>query len=127
MRPFKIYQFTIIIIISLIAMSCSAQKHPIAGTWTSTSISNPAPFFKNTLPDNRPGTVIFSADKKGTFTWRNKEDKNIIAGKFTLSGNQLNLEGKNEKPVKLKVVIETDKMSLLTDDGFTFSFRRSLQ
>jgi len=127
MKPFKIHRFTIIIIIALTAASCSTQKHSIIGTWTSTSISNPAPFFKNTLPDNTPGIVIFSADENGTFTWQNKKEKNIIEGKFTLSGNQLNLEGNNEKPVKLKVIIDADKMSLLTNDGFTFAFRRSLQ
>jgi len=127
MKRLKLHQFIIIIITALTLASCSTPKASITGTWTSTSISNPAPFFKNTLPDNRSGLIIFSPAPDGTFTWHHKEEKKIVTGTYTLSGNKLTLEVKDEKPVKTKIHIEGEKMSLLTNDGFTFTFRRSRQ
>lgn len=115
---------TVILLILLAAsVSCRPPGPLVVGTWESTSISNPAPLFKNTLPDKRTGTVIFTLTKMNTFTWKNKDEKQVINGKWGQTGQELTLAVKGEKRIVLTASREKDVLTIRTDDGFTFTFK----
>lgn len=61
----------------------------------------------------------------GSFTWQHKDEKNIIKGSYTISREELYLLAEKEEKIKVKINITDGQLSLLTGDGFTFSFRKT--
>ena len=125
MKMRKISRILLAVITVYNLTSCTPKKADIIGTWKSTSISNPADLFKKTLPDRNPGTVIFTAGKKGTFTWQDKKDASHLTGSYTLEKDTMTLHALNEKPVVVKLKVTQEILILKTDDDFTYTFRRA--
>ncbi len=118
----------LILTAALLAQStgCSSVQSRLTGTWSSVSIENPDPLFKDTLPDRKIGAVAitFYPDKK--FKWIDFRDKVEMKGIFSLEKNTLVLTHSKEAiPLLFSYSWGSNKLVLKTDDGFTFSFIRS--
>ena len=118
----KYYQAAILII-SFMFFSCSFYKKELCGSWGSILIDNKSSFFAKTLPSSVKGEVVLTFDENDRFTWINKNEKLYLSGKYRLIGNKIyfNIE-KEVNPLEVKFRFQNDKLIILTDDGFSFTF-----
>ena len=118
----KNYPAMILIITSML-FSCSSHKRELCGSWGSILIENKSSFFAKTLPTSVKGEVILTFDENERFTWINKNEKLYLSGKYRLKGNKIYFDIEKEvNPLEVEFKFLNDKLIILTDDGFSFTF-----
>ncbi len=139
MRILKV--LTSILMFFLIMTGCSGtinvisteeQPPTVVGEWLSSSVVNNDPFFEDL---KFPGNIKFTFNENGTFEWidytikgRNVNIETYSTGTYVIdSNNKLTAhDEKSNEDVVCDIIIESDKLTLTTDDGFIFEFDRVL-
>ncbi len=112
-----------VLIIPLVLLCCSAGKRELYGSWGSILIENSAPLFAKTLPTSVKNEVVLTFDENDRFTWSNKNEKLYLSGKYRVDGKRIYLDIEKEgAPLKVEFKIRNDRLIILTDDGFSFTF-----
>lgn len=115
-----------IMIILIIYSSCSNKNTEISGLWESISIENDSSLFAKTLPSYIKGEVLLTFSGDGRFRWINQGEKLDLSGKYRLVENMIYFEIESEvSPLKVKYKLLKNKLIIMTDDGFTYTFVRN--
>jgi len=122
----NIFLKSAIIIIFPVLFSCYTEKTKLYGSWESILIEHKSPFFNKTLPSSKRGEVLLTFNENSEYSWFNKSENLNLTGKFTSDGNTINFTIKNDvNTVKAEFKFNGDKLSIITEDGFTFTFVKS--
>lgn len=120
--------FILILSLTVICLAgCRSPQNKVFGSWHTVSIENPDPFFKNTLPDTRIGSIRVSFLPHKKFQWIDTEYGREITGSYHIENNSIHLTGiSNEEALILKFSFnEKEQLVIKTDDGFIFTFEES--
>ncbi len=112
-----------LILLSCLIFSCSVKNIIPYGAWESILIENRSSLFAKTLPDYSEREVLLTFSENNKFTWINKKDKLSLSGEFTVTGNKIyfKIYG-GEKPLETEFSLYDNKLVIITDDGFRFTF-----
>lgn len=126
-RKYKYYPAAILII-SAILFSCYAKERELYGSWESILIENRSSFFAKTLPSSVKGEVLLAFMHDKTFRWINETEKLNLSGKYSSEGNKIifNINGEM-KPLEVEFKFQNDKLIIITDDGFSFTFVKKIK
>lgn len=104
---------------------CVGRELYLVGTWTSMSITNQSPFFKDTLPDTKLGSVKASFDQSGYFIW-DDIDGSRITGTYILDGKHLVMTSSTEnETTRLSYDLTGNRLVIESEDGFVFTFTKN--
>ena len=106
--------------------ACASQNLLLTGSWGSTEITHPSPFFSGALASNTGRKVRLVLDQYGTFTWL--EPAGVChSGTYLIQGDALLLNAlPGEEHIRLDYTFRGDELRLKTPDGFMFEFRKTL-
>ncbi|WNM57541.1 hypothetical protein [Candidatus Nitrospira allomarina] len=115
--------FTIFCAVGIFA--CASQDFLLTGSWESTEITHPSPFFSGALASNTGRNVSLILNRHGTFTWVEPEGV-CHSGVYRIQGQALLLIPSPEKErIRLDYTFRGDELRLKTPDGFMFEFRKT--
>jgi hypothetical protein len=118
--------FPAIMIILIIYSSCGNENRKISGSWESISIDNNSSLFAKTLPSFKKGEVFLTFSGGGRFNWINLGEKLNLSGKYRLVDDMIYFTIENEvSPLKVKYMFQDNKLVIITDDRFIYTFVRS--
>jgi len=124
-KEYKYYP-AVILILSSVLFCCSPQRRELCGSWESVLIENRSPFFAKILPSSVKGEIILTFDENNRFTWINKKEKLYLSGKYRMEKNKIYFDiGKETIPVKMEFNFQNNKLLIITDDGFLFTFLKN--
>ena len=105
--------------------ACVTQDHLLTGSWGSTEITHPSPFFSG-VPASNPGrNVRLILDRHGTFTWL-EPDGVCHSGTYLIQGHALLLTASPAREhIRLDYTFRGDELRLKTPDDFIFDFRKT--
>lgn len=104
---------------------CVGREPYLVGTWSSVSITNQSPFFKNTLPDFKLGSVKASFDRDGHFLWV-YIDGPRITGTYILDGKHLVMTSSAEnETTRFFYSFTGNRLVIKSEDGFIFTFTQN--
>jgi hypothetical protein len=105
--------------------ACSSQNLLLTGSWGSTEITHPSPFFSGALASNTGRNVRLVLDQYGTFTWLESEDV-CHSGTYRIQGHALLLTASpGNEPIRLDYTFRGDELRMKSPDGFMFEFRKT--
>ncbi len=106
--------------------SCASQDLLLTGSWGSTEITYPSPFFSGALAPTTGRNVMLLLDQSGEFTWLESEG-NCHSGTYLIQGHALLLTAsRGGEHIRLDYTVRGDQLRLKSPDGFRFDFRKSL-
>ncbi|GJL59119.1 MAG: hypothetical protein NPIRA03_19760 [Nitrospirales bacterium] len=106
-------------------LACTSQDRLLTGSWGSTGITHPSPFFSGVpAPDaGRHAMLVLGQD--GKFTWREPEGV-CHSGTYLIQGHALLLtESTGGERIRLDYAFRGDHLRLKSPDGFMFDFRKT--
>jgi len=103
---------------------CSSHVPQLTGSWLSTDITHPSPFFAETLANHTPQSLDLYFDQAGGFVWRERQGVCHL-GKYLLQDGTLVLTESQGKPITLGYTFRGDRLQMTSPDGFSFVFRRA--
>lgn len=105
--------------------ACASQDLLLTGSWGSTEITHPSPFFSRALASNTGRNVRLVLDQFGTFTWLEPEGV-CHSGTYLIQDHALLLTASpGEERIRLDYTFHGDELRLKTPDGFMFEFRKT--
>ena len=113
----------LIALLAFVLCGCAGDNIDLSGTWSSSEITNPSPFFAQTLPDTKPGSVSVSFDQSGRFVWLDREGRQL-PGAYLVDGDALVLTLDQGETTRLKYTLNNDQLVLRTTDGFVFVLKK---
>ena len=108
---------------SIGVFACAYQGVELTGTWVSTEITHPSPFFAKPLAKDKHGNITLFLDQAGRYMWLDHEG-DCHAGKYLVRDSALVLTEPQGEPITLGVAFGGDRLRLKSQDGFVFEFRR---
>ena len=115
---------TLIVVCAVWIFGCASQTLQLPGSWISTEITHPSPFFAETLSEDKQRTITFFFDQFGGFMW--VDDEGIChLGTYLLQDSALVLTESQNEPIILGYTFGGDRLRLTSPDGFMFEFRRA--
>ncbi len=104
--------------------ACASQGMDLTGTWVSTEISHPSPFFAETLSHDTHKSLTLFFYRTGEFTWRNRED-GCLAGTYFIQNGTLILTKSHGEAITLEYAVLGDRLLLRSRDDFKFDFQKT--
>jgi Ca2+-binding EF-hand superfamily protein len=97
----------------------------LTGSWGSTEITHPSPFFSDALDSNTGRNVRLVLDQYGTFRWFEPEGI-CHSGTYLIQDHALLLTAwPGEERIRLDYTFRGDDLRLKSPDGFIFEFRKT--
>jgi hypothetical protein len=113
----------IAMILIIICFSCRENVNEIKGSWESISVENPSPFFTEILKSHEKGEILLIFTDKSKYQWINYKEKLNLSGNCRITGNNIYFYIEKETfPLKVKYKSGNNKLVIVTDDGFIFTF-----
>ena len=105
--------------------ACASQDLQLTGSWGSTEITHPSPFFSGVPASNTGRNVSLVLDRHGTFRWLEPEGA-CHSGTYLIQDHALLLTtSPGEERIRLDYTFRGDELRLKTPDGFMFEFRKT--
>ncbi|MFZ1748059.1 MAG: hypothetical protein WAU17_19275 [Nitrospirales bacterium] len=105
--------------------ACASQDLLLTGSWGSTEITHPSPFFSGALASNTGRNVSLVLDQYGTFTWLEPEGA-CHSGSYLIQGHTLLLTpSSGAERIRLDYTFRGNELRLKSPDGFMFGFRKT--
>jgi len=105
--------------------SCASQELVLTGSWGSTEITHPSPFFSGALAPNTHSPVRLFLHQSGEFMWLEPEGV-CHSGTYLIQGHALLLtESHGGERIRLDYAFHGDRLRLKSPDGFIFAFGRT--
>jgi hypothetical protein len=97
----------------------------LVGYWSRSMITYPDdPIFKNTPPDDTPGSAKLTFHKQGGYVF--SEDGTSHSGNYHIDGPNLILTSHEDgETIKCLFQFSGNRLTLITPDGFEFQFERN--
>lgn len=123
--PLSRFRLTLSVCCAIGIFACASQDLVLTGSWGSTEITHPSPFFPQTLAPKTHGTLRLFLNPSGEFMWLEPEGV-CHSGTYLIQANTLLLtESQGGERIRLDYAIRGDQLRLKTPDGFMFDFRRA--
>ncbi|MCW5783968.1 MAG: hypothetical protein KIT39_11715 [Nitrospirales bacterium] len=104
---------------------CASQNQLLTGSWGSTEITHPSPFFSGVPAPNTGRKIRLVLDRYGTFTWL-EPDGVCHSGTYLIQGHALLLTASPAgEHIRLDYTFRGDELRLKTPDDFIFDFRKT--
>ena len=125
-QPWSRFFFLLSIMCSFGVFACVYQGAELTGTWVSTEITHPSPFFAKALAQDKHGNITLFLDRAGIFMWLDHEG-DCHAGKYLVQDSALILTESQGEPITLGFAFGGNRLRLKSPDGFVFEFQRGAE
>ena len=119
-----LFSFILILMGVVVIFSCTGQGVELIGSWVSTEITHPSPFFAETLGHEKHRNVTLIFDQAGEFVGLDHEG-GCHMGTYFLQNDTLVLTESQDEPIPIGYALRGERLQLKSPDGFIFEFHRT--